>query len=365
MFGRDRKDRSDRSSQSRFTSDDRTYSMNDRNYDPVYNQRSDSGREERDRSYGRGESDGLYGGSGYDRSERSGSSERSERFAGSRGYRGYEDYPGTRQGRKDFGSFEQDRDRDMDYRPSDRGESSSDYREYGSYRGEYSNEPQQRNSYMGRPGLTGANANARFSSPSSQGYRSYQDYGSSSSAMGRSWSGTDDGASQGYGASQGSYGTSRDMNYGYQSQDPQYRTQADYRGQESRGHSGKGPKGYKRSDEKIHDEVCDLLTTHYDIDASELEVEVKEGVVTLGGAVESRRIKRLAEDLVADMNGVKDVRNQIKVLSHDSRLLDTSSDKSSAYRASNSSTDSTLGSSSASRSTKSSSTNTSSTPNRQ
>lgn len=327
MFGRDRKDRSDRSSQSRFTSDDRTYSMNDRNYDPVYNQRGESRREERDRGYDRGDADGLYGGGGYDRSERSGSSERGERFAGSRGYRGYEDYPGTRQGRKDFGSFEHDRDRDMDYRPSDRSESSSDYSEYGSYRGEYSNEPQQRNSYMGRPGLTGANANGRFSSPSSQGYRPYQDYGYSSSAMGRSWSGTDDGASQGYGASQGAYGAGR--------------------GSEStRGHSGKGPKGYKRSDEKIHDEICDLLTTHYDIDASELEVEVKEGVVTLGGAVESRRTKRLAEDLVADMNGVKDVRNQIKVLSHDSRLLDTSSDKSSSYRTSANSTDSTLNASS-------------------
>ncbi len=320
MFGRDRKDRSDRSSQSRFTSDDRTYSMNDRNYDPVYNQRGESRREERERDYNRGESDGLYGGGGYGAGgyERS---ERGERFAGSRGYRGYEDYPGTRQGRKDFGSFEHDRDRDMDYRPSDNSE--------------YSSEPQERNSYMGRPGLNGGNANARFSSPSSQGYRPYQDYGYSSSAMGRSWSGTDDGASQGYGASQGSYNAGRrelTRGYGYQSQDLQ----------ESRGHAGKGPKGYKRSDEKIHDEICDLLTTHYDIDASELEVEVKEGVVTLGGAVESRRIKRLAEDLVADMNGVKDVRNQIKVLSHDSRLIDTSSDKSSSYRASANSTDSTL-----------------------
>src|SRR6185436_14031856 len=32
-------------------------------------------------------------------------------------------------------------------------------------------------------------------------------------------------------------------------------------------HAGKGPKGYKRSDERIHDEVCERLTHHPLIDA--------------------------------------------------------------------------------------------------
>ena len=178
-------------------------------------------------------------------------------------------------------------------RSGGRGSSAGDYGTQNSYRGEYSNDPFQRNSFSGQPGLPSANSNGRTSSQTGQGYRPYQDYGYSTTND-RGWSGVDDGGSSGYGATQGSS-----------------------QGSQDRRHFGKGPKGYKRSDEKIHDEVCELLTSHYDIDASEIEVEVKEGVVTLGGSVESRRTKRMAEDVVADMNGVQDVRNNLRALSHE------------------------------------------------
>lgn len=89
----------------------------------------------------------------------------------------------------------------------------------------------------------------------------------------------------------------------------------DWRGvQRSQGlHSGKGPKGYQRSDERIREEICDRLSDHHDIDASEIEVKVENGEVTLTGSVTERRAKRLAEDVVDDIRGVRDVHNQLRV----------------------------------------------------
>lgn len=79
---------------------------------------------------------------------------------------------------------------------------------------------------------------------------------------------------------------------------------------------GKGPKGYMRSDERIQEDVCDALYRHPRIDASEIEVEVKNGVVTLRGTVEDRQTKRLAEDAAEECTGVSNVSNQIFVSSN-------------------------------------------------
>ena len=79
------------------------------------------------------------------------------------------------------------------------------------------------------------------------------------------------------------------------------------------GHRGRGPAGYVRSDERIVDDVIDRLTDDEHIDASEILVKVDGGIVTLTGNVPERAMKRLAEDLVADASGVRDVRNMIRV----------------------------------------------------
>jgi hypothetical protein len=76
-------------------------------------------------------------------------------------------------------------------------------------------------------------------------------------------------------------------------------------------HAGKGPKGYRRPDERIWEDVCEALLNHPEIDASEIEVEVKDGIVIFKGKVESRLIKRMAEDLVEDIAGVTDVQNDL------------------------------------------------------
>jgi osmotically-inducible protein OsmY len=76
--------------------------------------------------------------------------------------------------------------------------------------------------------------------------------------------------------------------------------------------AGRGPKGYRRSDAAIFDEVCVSLTRHPDVDASEVEVQVENGVVVLRGAVTDRHQKRAAED-AALVRGVSDVDNQLRI----------------------------------------------------
>src|SRR5262245_33897231 len=78
-------------------------------------------------------------------------------------------------------------------------------------------------------------------------------------------------------------------------------------------HSGKGPKGYQRSDERIREEVNDALTRDGDLDASEIMVEVKDAEVTLEGTVIDRHAKRLAEDLSEDVRGVRDIHNRLRI----------------------------------------------------
>ena len=78
-------------------------------------------------------------------------------------------------------------------------------------------------------------------------------------------------------------------------------------------HRGRGPKGYRRSDERIAEEVNERLTDHHDIDATHVEVKVENGEVTLQGTVASRRAKRLAEDIADSVRGVVDVMNLLRV----------------------------------------------------
>lgn len=78
-------------------------------------------------------------------------------------------------------------------------------------------------------------------------------------------------------------------------------------------HRGKGPKGYTRSDERILEDVSDRLSEDHGLDASEIEVVVQNGEVTLTGNVRSKQEKRHAEDICELVSGVKDVHNQLRV----------------------------------------------------
>lgn len=116
------------------------------------------------------------------------------------------------------------------------------------------------------------------------------------------------GFGMGRGADAGLYGSPRTGQYGQygQSQD---RTQA------GRGARGLGPKGYRRSDERLQEDICERLTDDWQIDASDISVRVADGVVTLEGSVPERRVKHRVEDLIESCGGVTEIRNQLTVSS--------------------------------------------------
>lgn len=80
-------------------------------------------------------------------------------------------------------------------------------------------------------------------------------------------------------------------------------------------HAGRGPKGYKRSDQQVIEEASQRLERDGDIDATEIEVTADGGIVTLRGTVPDRRTKRRAEECVESVYGVRDVMNELRVSS--------------------------------------------------
>lgn len=76
---------------------------------------------------------------------------------------------------------------------------------------------------------------------------------------------------------------------------------------------GKGPRNYSRSDERIKEDINDRLSDDPFIDATEIEVQVSNGDVTLVGTVDHRSTKRRAEDLADSVSGVKNVENRLRV----------------------------------------------------
>lgn len=82
-------------------------------------------------------------------------------------------------------------------------------------------------------------------------------------------------------------------------------------------YAGRGPKGYQRSDERLKEEACEQLTADPDVDASEVEVSVQNGEVTLEGTVPTRNMKRAAEDCIEAISGVQQVHNRLRVESTD------------------------------------------------
>jgi hypothetical protein len=89
-----------------------------------------------------------------------------------------------------------------------------------------------------------------------------------------------------------------------------FREERSFQGESQR---GRGPKGHVRSDERIYEDACEALTQDERLDASEIEVEVRGGEVTLNGLVHSREDKRRADDLIEDLSGVRYVQNNLRV----------------------------------------------------
>ncbi len=78
-------------------------------------------------------------------------------------------------------------------------------------------------------------------------------------------------------------------------------------------YSGMGPKGYRRSDDRLREEIISRMTQHGQLDARDIDVEVKNGEATLRGSVNSRREKRIARDIADSVSGVFDVHNELGI----------------------------------------------------
>jgi hypothetical protein len=85
--------------------------------------------------------------------------------------------------------------------------------------------------------------------------------------------------------------------------------QEEQRGDTSRG----GPKVRRKPDETLAREIHEILTADPELDATDIEVVVEGGSVTLSGVVEHPDAKLLAEELTESVSGVRLVHNRVVV----------------------------------------------------
>lgn len=73
------------------------------------------------------------------------------------------------------------------------------------------------------------------------------------------------------------------------------------------------PLGYRRADSLIYEDACEALLNDPYVDASNIIVEVSEGVVSLIGHIESRAMKKNSEVCIEHIRGIVDVFNMLKI----------------------------------------------------
>jgi osmotically-inducible protein OsmY len=87
---------------------------------------------------------------------------------------------------------------------------------------------------------------------------------------------------------------------------------------ERREEQGERPRGgsrpvRRRPDESLAREIHEVLTNDPELDATEIEVQVEGGAVTLLGKVVSSDAKLLAEELTESFPGVREVHNRLMI----------------------------------------------------
>jgi osmotically-inducible protein OsmY len=81
-------------------------------------------------------------------------------------------------------------------------------------------------------------------------------------------------------------------------------------------HRGRGPRSYRRTPERILEDLCDRLTEDPFVDASEIEVQVNGTEVVLTGTVDDWTAQRQAQSIAQDVAGVTRVTNNLRVAAH-------------------------------------------------
>lgn len=79
---------------------------------------------------------------------------------------------------------------------------------------------------------------------------------------------------------------------------------------------GRGPRNYRPSDDRIGERLCEVLTDHPDVDASDLTLEVECGIVRLQGSLRDEAMKDRVLAAIQDTHGVVGVVDQLLILNH-------------------------------------------------
>ena len=171
----------------------------------------------------------------------------------------------------------------------------ANYDNYGD-RGRYDEAPSYagRSSYNQSSGRWGARGSSDYGEREERRGRSQGDYGRGDSDERSWWDRTSDEVSSWFGDEEAEKRRERDRRF-------------------SGHHRGKGPRNYSRSDERIKDDINDRLSDDPFVDATDIDVTVSNGEVTLTGTVDHRSTKRRAEDLAESVSGVKNVENRLRV----------------------------------------------------
>jgi len=257
-----------------------------------------------------------------DYSNRSGSTNRS--YESDREDYGRGSWTGQRDRNYDRHGDESRYDRASNRYSNERDRNYGDYDDenrYGRMSNDYSGQRETYGRYgsENRYGQTSSGYSQRYNYPT--GFRSGQSYGSSYGQTGRGY-GYGNRYGEGYAGERGydeRYGpgeergwwdrTSDEISSWFGDQEAERRRQMDRQRAELR---GRGPKNYRRSDERIKEDVNDRLGDGY-LDATEIEVAVSNAEVTLTGTVQTRSDKRRAEDIAESVSGVSNVENRLRV----------------------------------------------------
>jgi hypothetical protein len=70
---------------------------------------------------------------------------------------------------------------------------------------------------------------------------------------------------------------------------------------------------YGATDERVREDVADLLARHPGIEVGDIDLMVADGVVTLAGTVDEANTSRTVEDAIGKVAGVKAVNNRLRV----------------------------------------------------
>ena len=216
-------------------------------------------------------------------------------------------------------------------------------------RDDYARPDWNRNRGLGRdPDYSPEQFRGRTQYGGERGYASGEDIGRSSraySSAGRSWSesqrdidrpdwgwsGSESSRRSTFDRSRSGQGTDRDWGTSSSREDrwiPGGYSYSLFAWSEPGPYTGRGPKGYQRSDDRIREDICDRLTRHGRLDATDIQIQVRNGEVTLEGMVDNREGKRIAEDVAEAVDGVRDVTNHLKTYRGDDRSGSTSSGSS-------------------------------------